>query len=257
MNIKKSLVVYYSLEWNTKLIAEKISKEIDADILECKIKKDISPKWFMKYIRWGKQIFMKEKPELLKLKKDPLKYENIIIWTPVRVWTYVPAIRSFFDKVKLKNKKIALFCTHEWWMWKTLQNMENKLNWNYIMETIDFLNVQKNIDESIKKAKDRAFKLKSNIMPTKKTQTKKTAEVTANFSAKLPEDIMDCCKNHKTKKSWWKNSGWFFYFLWFIGAAVYYISIATGFRIGVLGVLKAIVRPAFLVYELFKFLAIS
>ena len=34
-----------------------------------------------------------------------------------------------------------------------------------------------------------------------------------------------------------------------IGAAVYYISIATGFWVGVLGVLKALVWPAFLVYE--------
>lgn len=41
----------------------------------------------------------------------------------------------------------------------------------------------------------------------------------------------------------------------FIGAAIYYISTATGFWIGVLGVLKAIVWPAFLVYEALKHLA--
>jgi hypothetical protein len=35
----------------------------------------------------------------------------------------------------------------------------------------------------------------------------------------------------------------------FIGAAIYYISTATDFWIGVVGVLKAIVWPAFLVYE--------
>ena len=44
------------------------------------------------------------------------------------------------------------------------------------------------------------------------------------------------------------------YGLGFIGALVYYISTASGFWIGVLGVLKAIVWPAFLVYGLFKFL---
>jgi len=44
------------------------------------------------------------------------------------------------------------------------------------------------------------------------------------------------------------------YGLGFIGAAIYNISIATGFWIGVLGVLKAIVWPAFLVYSLLKFL---
>ena len=37
----------------------------------------------------------------------------------------------------------------------------------------------------------------------------------------------------------------------FIGAALYFISQAAGFWAGVLGFLKAIVWPAFLVYEAF------
>jgi len=44
------------------------------------------------------------------------------------------------------------------------------------------------------------------------------------------------------------------YGLGFIGAAVYYISTATGFWNGVLGFLKAVVWPAFVVYGLMKFL---
>ncbi|MBI2630220.1 hypothetical protein HYW76_03895 [Candidatus Pacearchaeota archaeon] len=44
------------------------------------------------------------------------------------------------------------------------------------------------------------------------------------------------------------------YGLGFIGALVYYLSTATGFWIGVFGILKAIVWPAFLIYNLFKFL---
>jgi hypothetical protein len=45
------------------------------------------------------------------------------------------------------------------------------------------------------------------------------------------------------------------YGLGFIGAAVYFISVATGFWVGVLGFLKAIVWPAILIYEAFKHLA--
>ena len=45
------------------------------------------------------------------------------------------------------------------------------------------------------------------------------------------------------------------YGLGFIGAAIYYISVATGFWMGVLGFLKAIVWPVFLVYEALKHLA--
>lgn len=44
------------------------------------------------------------------------------------------------------------------------------------------------------------------------------------------------------------------YGLGFIGACVYYIGTAATFWLGVLGVLKAMVWPAFLVYELLKFL---
>lgn len=42
------------------------------------------------------------------------------------------------------------------------------------------------------------------------------------------------------------------YGLGFIGAAIYFISTAATFWMGVLGVLKAIVWPAFLVYEAMK-----
>jgi hypothetical protein len=44
------------------------------------------------------------------------------------------------------------------------------------------------------------------------------------------------------------------YGLGFIGAAIYFISTATGFWVGVLGFLKAIVWPVFIVYEAFKYL---
>lgn len=44
------------------------------------------------------------------------------------------------------------------------------------------------------------------------------------------------------------------YGLAFIGAAVYFIGHAASFWGGVLGFLKALVWPAFLIYELMKFL---
>jgi len=57
------------------------------------------------------------------------------------------------------------------------------------------------------------------------------------------------CNNYKGC-----NCGGAVYGLGFIGSAIYYISTATGFWAGVLGVLKSLVWPAFLVYELMKYL---
>ena len=45
------------------------------------------------------------------------------------------------------------------------------------------------------------------------------------------------------------------YGLGLIGAWIYYLSHATTFWIGVLGILKGIVWPAMLVYELLKYLS--
>ena len=45
------------------------------------------------------------------------------------------------------------------------------------------------------------------------------------------------------------------YGLGVVGAAVYFISNATSFGMGALGLLKAVLWPAFLVYQSFSFLA--
>lgn len=45
------------------------------------------------------------------------------------------------------------------------------------------------------------------------------------------------------------------YFLGVIGSAVYYVSTATSFWMGFLGILKSLVWPAFLIFELLQYLA--
>ena len=64
----------------------------------------------------------------------------------------------------------------------------------------------------------------------------------------VKEKIMSCCGSGRKE-----GCGGIAYFLGVIGAAVYYISAATGFWAGALGFLKALVWPAFLVFELLKF----
>ncbi len=46
------------------------------------------------------------------------------------------------------------------------------------------------------------------------------------------------------------------YGLGLIGAVIYYISTANSFWLGVLGFLKALIWPTFLVHELLKFLGV-
>lgn len=59
-------------------------------------------------------------------------------------------------------------------------------------------------------------------------------------------------KKCKQGRSSGETGGGAVYGLGFIGAVIYFIMQATSFWAGVLGVLKAIVWPAFLVFEAFK-----
>ncbi|MFA6461999.1 MAG: hypothetical protein WCV90_07075 [Candidatus Woesearchaeota archaeon] len=61
-------------------------------------------------------------------------------------------------------------------------------------------------------------------------------------------------KNKVKDKTPYCHTGSAIYGLGFIGALVYYISTATTFWTGVLGILKALIWPAFLVFYLLKFL---
>jgi hypothetical protein len=68
------------------------------------------------------------------------------------------------------------------------------------------------------------------------------------FKKKLKKKIK---KGVNLDVSYKKRSSSGFYFLGFLGSAIYFISHASGFWDGVLGFLKAVVWPAFLTYEAF------
>jgi hypothetical protein len=70
------------------------------------------------------------------------------------------------------------------------------------------------------------------------------------------QDGKDSCgyKGHRMRHMCGHGSGGAFYGLGFLGALVYYLTTATSLWTGFLGVLKALVWPAFLVYGALKFL---
>jgi hypothetical protein len=69
-----------------------------------------------------------------------------------------------------------------------------------------------------------------------------------NNMENMENNEKQCSRNHNSQSA---SSG-VVYVLGFIGAAIYFISQATGFWMGVLGFFKAMVWPAFLVYEALK-----
>lgn len=107
------LVVYYSRTGSTRNIATQISSELNAQIQEIFDLTDrTGVTWYLK--AW-KDATLKNLTEIKDLNVDILKFDLIIIWTPVWVWTVSTPIRTFLTKYKKFIKQdVAFFCT----MWK-------------------------------------------------------------------------------------------------------------------------------------------
>lgn len=148
----KGIVIYYSLEGNTKMMASTISERMNFDILELIPKKNIPTKGFLKYLLGGKQVVRSEQPELMPFKKNFEQYDVIVFGSPVWASSYASPFNSFFSEVSIQNKNIALFCCYLGNEGKTFDNFKKQLEGNKIIGQIGFKNTlktdrQKNIHD--------------------------------------------------------------------------------------------------------------
>lgn len=153
-NHVKKLVIYYSLDGNTAFIAKTIAEATGADVLELKLKKPFKAKGPLKFFLAGMQVFLKKKPELLPLEKNPAEYDVLFIGTPIWAGNYNPAFRTFFSTKTLTGKKIALFCSCADNGEKAFENMKNVLQGNEIIGQMGFRLPLKDEAESAKKVKE-------------------------------------------------------------------------------------------------------
>ncbi len=162
-NKLKKLVIYYSLEGNTRFIAEKMAHGLGADILELKPEKELNSDSGMRYLWGGGQVIMKEIPKLKEYKINLADYRLIAIGTPIWAFNFTPPIRTFLRENKIVGKKIIFFCTHAGAKGKTFANLSAELVGNEILGEIDFYNVLRNKEKSEAKLKEFIDAMKNKI----------------------------------------------------------------------------------------------
>ena len=149
MSTNSRLVVYYSYENNTKLIAETIAAQIGAEILRIMPKDEMTSHGFFKFVKGGFNAMRKATPELLPIEKNLNDYETIFIGAPVWAGTHAPAMHSFLTQNKIENKKIALFAVCDGGPGHTLVDMKTLLPNNEIIGEKEFIKVLPNREASI------------------------------------------------------------------------------------------------------------
>ena len=107
----KKLVIYYSLNGNTKKYAMEIAKEMNADLFEIKTQKSLPSNKSGQMFVGGMQASLGLKPALSSKLDGVGQYDNIIIGTPIWAGKCAPAITSFLAKYNIQNKVIGVFTT--------------------------------------------------------------------------------------------------------------------------------------------------
>ena len=139
----KTLVVYYSYDGNSALIAEHLKSALGAEILELKTV-DEKRRRGISLIFWGGFQAVKGKKAPLKpYSVKPEDYDLIILGTPVWAGSPAPALNTFIAETDLKGRKVALFCTHGGGMRKFFDVLNSRLPGSTIVGETDFREAKK------------------------------------------------------------------------------------------------------------------
>jgi flavodoxin len=105
----KAILVYYSLEGSTELVAKAIAAKTGAKLLRLKPVREYPSKGFFKYMIGGAGASMKLKPKLTNGDIDFTRYDTVILGTPMWAGTITPPLLTLLSGAKLSGKKIGAF----------------------------------------------------------------------------------------------------------------------------------------------------
>jgi flavodoxin len=105
----KSLIVFYSLEGNTRLTAKELASKMDADLLELETVVPYPVGKFSKFLKGGRSAIKAETPELKPYQADLDNYDLIVLGMPVWASMVTPPMRTFLKENSIKDKKVAAF----------------------------------------------------------------------------------------------------------------------------------------------------
>ncbi|GEM_PF-96186 len=104
----KAAVVYFSLEGNTKYIAEFIGRVIGADLIELNPEKEYLTGKALRFLN-GRRVIMDPKPKLKPYTFNSKKYDLVILGSPVWSGKIAPPLATFLRDNNLKGKRTAYF----------------------------------------------------------------------------------------------------------------------------------------------------
>ena len=107
-----TVIVFYSLEGNTRYAAKALAKSLQADMLELKPQKPYPTGDASKYVAGGFAASIGAKPKLLPYTFSADDYDLIVLGSPVWNSHVTPPLNTFLSEHSLAGKKVAAFACH-------------------------------------------------------------------------------------------------------------------------------------------------
>lgn len=121
----KGIVIYYSYGGNTRGIAERISRELGADIAEIKTVKPYEGSYNDVVEQGHQEVQRGFEPEIEPVNVDLGGYDTVILGAPVWWYTFAPAVKTFLSGADLSDKQLYPFATNGGWIGHTFQDMKD------------------------------------------------------------------------------------------------------------------------------------
>lgn len=161
----KAIVVYYSLEGNTKYVADHIKDNLGADTLRLEPVKEYPKGNASKYFWGGKSVVFGETPKLSAYEFSAAEYDVVIIGTPVWAGSFTPPIKTFLKENALLKNKVAFYaCNSGGEADKCFDKLKKELSGCEVVATLSLADPDKNKkDENIMKIKAFCDKINQSI----------------------------------------------------------------------------------------------
>lgn len=132
----KTIVIYYGYGNHTKMIVDRIKKQLKCDVLRVEPVVPYSND-YQKVVKETEDNEQTKKiPEIKEIGINLDDYQKVILGTPVWWYTITPPIRTFLTKYTLSTKTVYPFATNAGWLGRTFEEIQSLCKGN-IKETMD------------------------------------------------------------------------------------------------------------------------
>jgi flavodoxin len=138
----KTLVVFYSYDGNSALVAKELQKALGGDCaaLELRTEDEAKRSGLAKYLWGGRMVLSRANPALKPYDATIDGYDLIILGGPVWAGAPAPALQTFIAETKPEGKRIGLFLCHGGGPGKSFDKLKALLPGNVIAGTLGLVN---------------------------------------------------------------------------------------------------------------------